>query len=223
MPSAIGETIGLDRLLGETVLTQDIARQRLSGQDNLTGNPALWQEGGRARTLDKMPLVWRTISTLQLRGLSIRQIASELRLSDSGVARITRDERYLQYSAQILSEMDQEFLQMKPLAFQALKGGLQALDQDIALRASMQWFKAAGYGGFGAGSSAGGARTSTASAEEVAQRLLAQVNIQINVHPNTGSASITSGASDGSADGAAAADHQGQPAGPQRDRGGTVG
>jgi O-glycosyl hydrolase len=92
---------------------------------------------------------------------------------------------------------------MKPLAFKALEGGLKALDQDISLRASAQWFKAAGFGGFGNGAGAG--TKAPATAEEVAARLLNQVNVQVNINTSTG------GSAGGDTDSPPPTDHQGQP------------
>ncbi len=71
---------------------------------------------------------------------------------------------------------------MKPLAFAALKGGLNSHDENTALRASEQWFKAASFGGF----SKTEAPTQTATAEDVARALM--LGVQVNVSVSTDAA-----------------------------------
>jgi transcriptional regulator with XRE-family HTH domain len=124
------------------------------------------------------------VYTLELRGLSYKQIAEALNMSSSGVAHIVADPRYIEYREQHLATLDQEFVAMKPLAFRALRGGLQSPDENTALRASEQWFKAANYGGF----SKHERPAVSTSAEDIARELLrgginVQVNTQVNVAP----------------------------------------
>jgi hypothetical protein len=75
--------------------------------------------------------------------------------------------------------MDAEFIAMKPLAFAALKNGLGSNDENTALRASEQWFKGAGFGGFAKDP----VPQTRLTAEDVAAQLLAglNVNVQVNV------------------------------------------
>lgn len=128
---------------------------------------------------------WAAIYTLELRGLTHRQIAEALNMAENSISKIVTDERYIEYRNQHLSALDQEFVAMKPLAFAALKGGLTSSDENTALRASEQWFKGANYGGFSKHE-----RPSTAlTAEDVARELLrggplVQVNTQVNVTPS---------------------------------------
>lgn len=123
---------------------------------------------------------WAAVYTLELRGLSRKEIAEALNLTPQGVSKIVADERYIEYRERHLTAMDAEFTAMKPLAFAALKGGLSSQDENTALRASEQWFKGAGYGGFSKTE-----RTSTGlTAEDVARALLTGVNVQVNTQVN---------------------------------------
>lgn len=132
------------------------------------------------RTADDLKTSWAAIYTLELRGIPQKQIAEALNLAPSTVSNIVTDPRYLEYRERHLAALDQEFVAMKPLAFAALKGGLSSSDENTALRASEQWFKGAGYGGF--------SKTERAStgltAEDVARALLGGVNVQINTQVN---------------------------------------
>lgn len=125
---------------------------------------------------------WASIYTLELRGLSHKQIAEALKLAPQSIGRIISDPRYIEYRERHLSALDQEFVAMKPLAFAALKGGLTSQDENTALRASEQWFKGANYGGF----SKHERPATTATAEDIARQLL--TGIQVNVQVNTASA-----------------------------------
>ena len=124
-----------------------------------------------------IPTSWTSIYTLELRGFTHAQIAEVVNLTPQSVGRIVTDARYLTYREQHLSALDHEFVAMKPLAFAALRGGLGSQDENTALRASEQWFKAANYGGF----SKHERPAVSTSAEDIARSLLNQVNIQVNV------------------------------------------
>jgi hypothetical protein len=99
-------------------------------------------------------------------------------MSAQGVSHITRDERYRRYRDERLSALDDEFFSMKPLALEALKGGLTSHDENTALRASEQWFKAASFGGY----SKTEPPSTHLTAEDVARQLL---GVQVNVTVNT--------------------------------------
>ena len=101
-------------------------------------------------------------------------------LSTTTLSTITRDPRYIAYREAHLAALDAEFIQMKPLAFAALKAGLNSKDENTALRASEQWFKGAGFGGF----SKEPQPSSHLTAEDVAAQLLQQINVTVNL--NTG-------------------------------------
>jgi hypothetical protein len=139
------------------------------------------QSTGRAAR-EEISTKWAAIYALELRGLSNSEIAQTLGISPGWVTRITADERYLAYREKHLTNLDTEFVMMKPLAFAALRSGLNSADENTALRASEQWFKGAGFGGF-AKDPVPQTRT---TAEDVAAALLAgvQVNVQVNVAPS---------------------------------------
>jgi transcriptional regulator with XRE-family HTH domain len=122
---------------------------------------------------------WAAIYALELRNLSHAEIAMAMGLNPGTLSRITRDERYIAYREEHMAKLDSEFVAMKPLAFNALRSGLNSSDENTALRASEQWFKGAGFGGF-AKDPVPATRT---TAEDVAAALLAgvQVNVQVNV------------------------------------------
>jgi hypothetical protein len=105
-------------------------------------------------------------------------------LSEAGVSKITCQPRYNAVRDALLAEMDNEFLAMKPLALSALKGGLESRDEQTALRASDQWFKAAGFGGY----SRDPQPDRTVTAEDVAARLLASVSVNVSVTVGAGAA-----------------------------------
>lgn len=137
---------------------------------------------GKSRRKD-VSTMWAAVYTLELRGLKQAQIAEALGLATQSIGRIVTDPRYVEYRERHLAVLDQEFVAMKPLAFAALKGGLNSSDENTALRASEQWFKGAGYGGFSKTE-----RASTAlTAEDVARELLrgTNINIQVNTQVNT--------------------------------------
>jgi hypothetical protein len=102
------------------------------------------------------------------------------------VSQIVNDPRYIEYRERHLAELDSEFVQMKPLAFAALRQGLSSNDENTALRASEQWFKGAGFGGFAKDP----APTTRTTAEDVAAALIAgvQVNVTVNTSPPEGRA-----------------------------------
>jgi transcriptional regulator with XRE-family HTH domain len=125
---------------------------------------------------------WASIYTLELRGLDQKDIAQALNLAPATVSLIVRDPRYIAYREKHLAELDSEFVQMKPLAFAALRSGLNSNDENTALRASEQWFKGAGFGGFAKDP----VPQTRLTAEDVAAQLLAGLNV--NVQVNVGSA-----------------------------------
>lgn len=152
------------------------ARRRLPHGGGFEVRPEDIDKSGRGKRKD-IKTLWASIYTLELRGFTQQQIAEVVNLRASSVARIVADERYIKYREERLSTLDQEFVAMKPLAFRALRGGLSSPDENTALRASEQWFKAANYGGF----SKHERPAVSTSAEDIARSLLNQVNIQVNV------------------------------------------
>lgn len=152
---------------------------RLSVRGGFDDNPQNINKQGHTGR-DDVSTRWAAIYTLELRGLKQAQIAEALGLNTQAVSRIVTDDRYIAYRERHLATLDQEFVAMKPLAFAALKGGLSSSDENTALRASEQWFKGAGYGGFSKTE-----RVSTGlTAEDVARALLTGVNVQVNTQVN---------------------------------------
>jgi transcriptional regulator with XRE-family HTH domain len=132
--------------------------------------------GESGHALDGVSTKWRTILSLEMQGLPKNQIAKHVGMTASAVSQITRDERYLAHREAYLETIDRDFLAMKPLAFKALQQGLTSSDEDTALKASDQWFRAAGFGGY---SKRDEPATQT-TAEDVVRQLL-QINVQVNV------------------------------------------
>jgi hypothetical protein len=130
---------------------------------------------------EEIPTKWAGIYALELHGLKIAEIAQSLSMSQSGIHRITTDARYIAYREAHLTAIDAEFVNMKPLAFAALKSGLNSADENTALRASEQWFKGAGFGGFNKDP----APTRHTTAEDVAAALIAGMNVNVQVNVNT--------------------------------------
>jgi hypothetical protein len=150
---------------------------------NRHGSEAILRGEGAGLTARKdVSTRWAAIYTLELRGLDQKDIATTLGLAPQTVSSIVRDPRYIAYREKHLAELDSEFVQMKPLAFAALKNGLMDNDRNTALRASEQWFKGAGFGGFAKDP----VPQTRLTAEDVAAQLLAGLNV--NVQVNVGSA-----------------------------------
>lgn len=125
----------------------------------------------------------RAILSLELQGATKQAIAQRLGLAYITIQKITTDPRYIKFRNEYLAALDDEFFAMKPLAFAALKGGLQSQDEDTALKASDQWFKAAGFGGY----SKSPEPSTNLTAEDVVRQLLHveadSVQININTTP----------------------------------------
>jgi hypothetical protein len=147
-------------------------------RDDLVGcaaDQSLAHKTGRVPNED-IPTKWRVILSLEMQGESKVDIAKHVGMTASAVSQITRDERYLAHREAYLETIDRDFLAMKPLAFKALQQGLTSSDEDTALKASDQWFRAAGFGGY---SKRDEPATQT-TAEDVVRQLL-QINVQVNV------------------------------------------
>lgn len=143
------------------------------------GTPIDRGEGaGVGRKVTKhIPTRHRTICSLELRGHDKKQIAEALGLAYQTVINITNSDRYAEVRDALLADMDNDFIAMKPLALSALKGGLTSRDEQTALRASDQWFKAAGYGGY----SRDPPVDKSITAEDVARQLMLGVTVNVNV------------------------------------------
>lgn len=129
---------------------------------------------------------WQAVLTLDIRGVQAIEIAERLNMTPTRVSAIRNTERYREAKAERLHALDDEFASMKPLALNALRRGLDnTADDNIALRASEQWFKTAGYGSY--------SKTETATvvgltAESIAAAMLKQ-QINVSVTVNNGAAS----------------------------------
>lgn len=131
---------------------------------------------------DELSTRWRTILSLEMRGWNKLDIAEHIGLSHNAVVSATNDERYVAFRQEYLSEMDEEFVSLKPMALMALKNGLSSQDENTALRASEQWFKGASFGGY----SKTPEPSTTVTAEDVARQLLniTADNVQVNITHN---------------------------------------
>jgi hypothetical protein len=98
-------------------------------------------------------------------------------MKEHAVRRITHTDRYIAARAVLFNRLDHEFLAMKPAVFNALRRGLDSGDEGIALRASEQWMRAAGFMHYGKGEARQGL-----TAEDVAKQML-QLNLTLNVKP----------------------------------------
>lgn len=139
-----------------------------------------WQYG--KSEIDELSTKYRAILSLEIQGISKNDIARRMGMSLQGVIRATSSQKYLDFRNNYLAGLDDEFFAMKPLAFAALKQGLSSQDEDTALKASDQWFKAAAFGGYSKTSEP----HSNLTAEDVVRQLLhvQADNVQINI--NTG-------------------------------------
>jgi hypothetical protein len=122
----------------------------------------------------------RTILSLEIRGVARAVIAEEMNLSIATVCRLTRRPEYEKMRDEVLMHWDGEFLAMKPLAFTALRNGLTSSEESVALKASDQWFHAAGYGGY----SKTPPVDRTVTAEDVVRELMGNVNVNVEVTVN---------------------------------------
>lgn len=153
----------------------DVQVRRKSRQDNTTAH--LYGRSGQSK-LENIKTRWAAIYALELRGCTQAQIAEVVHMTPMSVGQVTRDPRYKQYREEHMAQLDHEFVEMKPMAFAALRGGLDSTDENTALRASEQWFKAAGFGGFAKNPEP----TSPLTAEDIVSKLLnINVAVQVNV------------------------------------------
>lgn len=118
----------------------------------------------------------RTILTLEMRGKTKTQIAEMMHLSIQGVCLICQRSEYKAMRENVLREMDQEFLAMKPLAFDAIENGLRSSDENVSLKAADMWFKGAGFGSYAKTP----ASDPSVTAEDVVRNLL-QINVNVSV------------------------------------------
>lgn len=142
----------------------------------IPGNGDASRFGGKTRGQSKhLSTRVRMILTLELRGKTQGEIAQQMQMRPSSVHRIVNTDRYVAAREELLGRMDSEFATFKSLAFTALGNGLRSRDENVALRASEQWMRAAGFGQYGRGNAQQGV-----TAEDVVRQLL-QVNVNVNV------------------------------------------
>lgn len=154
----------------------DVRVRRKQPQPHAAAN--LTQHTGKSE-LEEIKTRWAAIYALELRGCTQAQIAEIVHMNPMSVSLITRDPRYIKYREEHIAQLDHEFVEMKPMAFAALRGGLGSTDENTALRASEQWFKAAGFGGFAKNPEP----TSPLTAEDIVSKLL-NINVAVQVNVN---------------------------------------
>lgn len=89
---------------------------------------------------------WRTILTLELRGRTKLEIAQQLGRSYGSIVNITNTVRYREYRDEMLLHVDEEFLNLKPMAYNALRCGLGSPDERTASQNARWYFETLGYG-----------------------------------------------------------------------------
>lgn len=140
-----------------------------------------WEDGRLPAPEDELSTRHRMILTLEMQGHTQREIAEMLGYSSwQSVCQVVNTDRYKAYRDAYLTQFDDDFFAMKPLALDALRKGLRSADDNVALRASQQWFQGASFGGF--------AKTpvapETTSAEDIARALVREANLSVNVQIN---------------------------------------
>lgn len=122
---------------------------------------------------------WYMIMTMQLRGLSTREIAQRLNFTEATIGRITHTERYRAVLESRVRELDVELVALKPKAVEALSNALTDLNRDTALRAARTYFEMTGQGTFG---KTGGGDVSGVGAVALAKALVAEARAEVHVH-----------------------------------------
>lgn len=144
-------------------------------------NPEHLKHPGRvpANTSEQLTTKWRTVLSLEMQGHYKTDIAKITGMTFTAISKITNDPRYIEFRDNYIKDLDHEFLEMKPLAFNALRSALRSNDENTALRASEVWFKGSSFGGY----SKEPAPNTNLTAEDVARKLLEvhADNVQINV------------------------------------------
>lgn len=101
----------------------------------------------RQGTGGKMTTKYRSILSLELRGVNKTQIANMLGMTVGRISTITHLPEYIAERDKTLSGYDQDFLNLKGKAIEVLSDGLDpGGNMSDRLRAADMWFKAQGYG-----------------------------------------------------------------------------
>jgi hypothetical protein len=181
-------SIDLRKLLS----TEDTPRRRIGSGIYQTGADGLAARMLKVRKSIKPGEVssrWETVMTLDIRGFSLAEIHERTGISVNRICVLRRTERYREAKAARLHAIDDDFVSLKPLAMDALRRGLNDVtDNNVALRASEQWFKTAGYGQHGKTGDA----PAGATAESIAAAILKQqINVTVNVNGAVADAGIS--------------------------------
>lgn len=173
--------LSLDQIFPPMAREDDVVVPLRRNHPNLEANFKGTNRGpGHRRTGQRPSLArMRTILSLEIRGVPRIQIAESLGITQATVCRLARRPEYEKMREDVLMHWDGEFLAMKPLAFTALRNGLTSSEESVALKASDQWFHAAGFGGY----SKSPPVDKSVTAEDVVRELMGiQVNVSVNVN-----------------------------------------
>lgn len=133
----------------------------------------------RQGVLKPLSTKWRTILSMEMRGISKREIAANLQAAYATIVSITNSPRYIAFREQQLGDADDEFINLKPAAVAALRNAITSDDAALAARTAIDFFKLSGYGGHPADGTAATAETVAARLFESAQITITQNNITV--------------------------------------------
>lgn len=140
----------------------------------LPSTRAIIRNAGRDQ-LKPLSTKWRTILTLELRGRTKLEIAQQLGRSYGSIVNITNTVRYREYRDEMLLHVDEEFLNLKPIALLALRNGLTSLDEKTSSQNARWYFESLGYGSRQQDNDG-------ATAEEIVSRIFERASVVIEQH-----------------------------------------
>jgi hypothetical protein len=163
--------------------------QRPASPGSLQAGENLIEYRRRDPTDRPLSAKWYMIMTMQLRGLTNKEIAARIHCSEQRVSTITHTERYRGVLEARMKGLDVDIINLKPKAIEALAGALVDPNRDTALRAARTYFEMTGQGTFGGkgGDSNGGG----VGAVALAKALVAEARTEVHVHVNGGPAQPT--------------------------------
>jgi len=141
------------------------------------------RHNGRPRLEDVKPLPngllplstkWRTVLSLELRGMTKKDIAAKLDTTPITISWITRQQRYIDHRDFLLKQADEEFFNLKPTALNAIRTGLNSSDEKTASQNARWYFETLGYGA--------AREAASVTAEDVIGRLFENANVTIEQH-----------------------------------------
>jgi hypothetical protein len=124
---------------------------------------------------------WYMIMTMQLRGLTNREISAKLSITETTLSNITRTERYRLVLKSRMESLDSDIIALKPKAIDALAGALVDTNRDTALRAARTYFEMTGQGTFGKQADSG-LSSSSVGAVSLAKALVAEARAEVHIH-----------------------------------------